>query len=252
LPSGSITSGIGNRLRDARIALNLSIEEVAWRTRIRPEYLRALEDEQFSDLGHHAFVRTHLRSYAALLGLDTAGVAEAFTDSYAPDEPSSLQTLDRQDRELRRQRPKLDWLRAAIVAGVALIVAASVGVLRGPGSGSAAGGPPANPRLEAPRQASRDVRLDKPVRAAAEVAPALVHLEITAVDSAWLRVVGDGQVLFEGILAPGSMRAFAAPGRIEVRTRAASSLRFILAGAPFSPGVRGAWSGSFTPSGIVE
>jgi transcriptional regulator with XRE-family HTH domain len=249
LPSGSTSSGIGNRLRDARIARNLSIEEIAWRTRIRPEYLRALESEQFADLGHHAFVRTHLHSYATLLGLDASEVSEAFRDAHEPEELSPLETLNQRQREVRKQRPKLSWLRAAMVAGAALIFAASVGILRGPGSPPAV--PVSNPRLESPRQASRDVRLDKPVRAAAEVAPALVNLEIVAVDRAWVRVVGDGQLLFEGFLTPGEMRAFTAGSRIDVRTRAVESLQLTVAGLPFTPGGRGAWSGSFAPSGPV-
>jgi transcriptional regulator with XRE-family HTH domain len=252
LPSGSISSGIGNRLREARIARNLSIEEIAWRTRIRPEYLRALESEQFADLGHHAFVRTHLHSYATLLGLDAAEVSDAFRDVHEPEGPSPLETLNLRQREVRRQRPKLSWFRAALVAGVALIVAASVGALRGPGSGSSAGGLPSNPRIDAPQQASRDVRLDKPVRAAAEVAPALVTLEITAVNQAWVRVAGDGQLLFEGVLAAGETRSFTAGSRIDVQARSVEALRLTVAGAPFAPGVRGAWSGSFGPSGPVD
>lgn len=255
MPSGTIASGIGKQLRDARLARELSIEEIAWRTRIRPEYLRALEREEFASIGHHAFVRTHLRTYAAVLGLVASELEEAFRDAHEPDEPSSLETLHRRQRAVRKQRPKLSWLRAAIVASIALIAAAAVGVLHGPGTRpvSSVALPSIPARIDAPPQASRDTRVEAPARnAGAQVAPgAEVRLELTAVRRVWVRITGDGKTLFEGILLPGQSRSFTATARLDVRAGAVESLRFVLGSKPYAPKASGVWTGSFSPAGPV-
>ena len=48
------------------------------RTKIRPKYLRALEDEQFDILPAPTYVKGFLRSYAEALGLD----GQPFVDEY--------------------------------------------------------------------------------------------------------------------------------------------------------------------------
>ncbi|HYM90032.1 MAG TPA: RodZ domain-containing protein [bacterium] len=61
--------GIGERLRNARQALGLSLEEIESTTRIRRAYLEALEREAFGDLPNPAYIRGFLRSYATYLGI---------------------------------------------------------------------------------------------------------------------------------------------------------------------------------------
>lgn len=69
-PVGMATPiGIGDRLRNARQALGLSLEEIESATRIRRAYLEALEREAFGDLPNPAYIRGFLRSYAAYLGI---------------------------------------------------------------------------------------------------------------------------------------------------------------------------------------
>lgn len=62
-------ASVGQRLREAREAAGLSLEEVAIRLRLRLEWLRALEEDDFASLPPMAFVAGYLRSYARLLGL---------------------------------------------------------------------------------------------------------------------------------------------------------------------------------------
>lgn len=61
---------LGQQLREARQSRGLSIDEVAGGTRIRPAYIRALEEERFGDLPAPVYVRGFLRNYATFLGLD--------------------------------------------------------------------------------------------------------------------------------------------------------------------------------------
>jgi hypothetical protein len=68
----------GARLRRARLARGLEIEDVAGVTKINPTYLRFLEDERFEDLPAVVYVRGFVSAYARLLGLDPAHVAPSY------------------------------------------------------------------------------------------------------------------------------------------------------------------------------
>src|SRR2546423_4099674 len=63
-------TGIGQALRKARVERGKSIEEASRETRIRAEYLHALERERFDVLPGDVYVRGFLRSYSNYLGLD--------------------------------------------------------------------------------------------------------------------------------------------------------------------------------------
>jgi cytoskeletal protein RodZ len=61
---------VGQQLRQARLARNLELVEIAKATRIRSHYLRALEEGEFDILPSPAQVRGFLRTYAEFLELD--------------------------------------------------------------------------------------------------------------------------------------------------------------------------------------
>jgi cytoskeleton protein RodZ len=64
------TKTIGELLREEREAHRLPLPELAKRTRIRLEYLQALENNQFELLPAATFVKGYIRSYAQLFGFD--------------------------------------------------------------------------------------------------------------------------------------------------------------------------------------
>jgi cytoskeleton protein RodZ len=70
--------GLGERLRSARKARALTLEQAAFTLRLEVPVLRALEDERYEALGAAVFVRGHLRAYAKLLGLSEDAVMAAY------------------------------------------------------------------------------------------------------------------------------------------------------------------------------
>ncbi len=64
------TRTIGEVLKEERISHHLSLEELAKRTRIRQEYLKALENNEFSKLPAATFVKGYIKTYARVLGFD--------------------------------------------------------------------------------------------------------------------------------------------------------------------------------------
>jgi cytoskeleton protein RodZ len=99
--------GIGERLREARLASGVEFLEIEQRTKIRARYLRALEEEQWDVLPGEAYVRGFLRTYAGFLGLDGAAIAEEYRSTHTP--PEETQPVPRQipAEQLRRRRPRL-------------------------------------------------------------------------------------------------------------------------------------------------
>ena len=61
-------AGCGERLRAAREAAGLSVDDVALRLHMPARVVRSLESEDWSRLGAPVFVRGQVRSYTACSG----------------------------------------------------------------------------------------------------------------------------------------------------------------------------------------
>src|SRR5688572_4224463 len=84
---------IGETLREARMRQRLDIADVENRTKIRAKYLRALENEEFGMLPGPTFVKTFLRTYAEMLGLDPHMLVEEYRAGYEHGDDMELQPL---------------------------------------------------------------------------------------------------------------------------------------------------------------
>ncbi len=69
---------VGDTVKSARMALNLSTADLAASTKIRESMLVALEADDFDCFGGDAYVRGHLKVLANCLGLDPEGLAAEF------------------------------------------------------------------------------------------------------------------------------------------------------------------------------
>ena len=78
--TGAEAARVGEELRDARIALGLSVEEISVRLRIRRPYLEALEEGRVRDLPGAAYAVGFVRAYATGLGLDADDMVRRFRD----------------------------------------------------------------------------------------------------------------------------------------------------------------------------
>ncbi len=81
-------TGIGPALRKARVQRGKSIEEASRETRIRAEYLRALEHEDFDNLLGQVYARGFLRSYSTYLGLDADRVLTVYNRHFGAPAPT--------------------------------------------------------------------------------------------------------------------------------------------------------------------
>jgi cytoskeleton protein RodZ len=71
---------VGEELRDARLALGISLEEMAEQLRINRRYLAALEEGRVKDLPGLAYGTGFVRSYAQSIGLDSQDLVRRFRE----------------------------------------------------------------------------------------------------------------------------------------------------------------------------
>jgi hypothetical protein len=113
---------IGSSLREARVRQGLDFPELEQRTKIRPKYLRALEDENFDILPAPTYVRGFLRSYADALGLDGQPFVDEYNSRFTVGEEDTL-VRARRVPPPRRERGRADReSRMTVVALVAIAV----------------------------------------------------------------------------------------------------------------------------------
>jgi cytoskeletal protein RodZ len=78
---------IGSILRQQRKSKKLNLEEIAEKLKIRPQYLEALENDQFEFLPGTLYQRSFLKTYAQFLDLDQNRILKMF-DQYEKSQKS--------------------------------------------------------------------------------------------------------------------------------------------------------------------
>lgn len=119
---------IGNSLREARLRQGLDFPEIEQATKIRPKYLRALEDEQFDILPGQTYVKGFLRSYAEYLGLDGQLYVDEYNSRYIhvdEETPLRARTTSSFGRASPRFESSVVLVALAAIAIVTLLVFAA-------------------------------------------------------------------------------------------------------------------------------
>jgi hypothetical protein len=210
---------IGSSLRVARLRQELDFPELEERTKIRPKYLRALEDERFDILPAPTYVRGFLRSYAESLGLDGQPFVDEYNSRFAIGEDDAplrarrVPTATRRDHKSRESRIAVLALLAITVATALVIAAWKFG---GPETESVPG-------------------LASPPAVEESVAQGRARLVVRAVDgSSWMEVRSGRsgtKLLYSGTLEQGQRKAFlgstlqlalAKPANVQVRVNGAT------------------------------
>lgn len=86
---------LGDRLRVAREETGLTLSEVSFQTKIRENYLQALEDDQLDKFPSRTQGKGYLRIYADFLGLDEKPLFQAWEhpELLMPDEPPVVEEM---------------------------------------------------------------------------------------------------------------------------------------------------------------
>lgn len=74
---------IGQKLKDARVAKGMTLDDLQQETKIQKRYLIAIEDEKFDELPGDFYVRAFVKQYANTVGLDGNDLLKQY-DDYLP------------------------------------------------------------------------------------------------------------------------------------------------------------------------
>jgi len=224
----------GTRLRQAREAAGLTLEDVGQRLRMPVQVVKSLEQEQWQKLGAPVFVRGQLRSYARLLGVDVSELLEQ-----AQVGPVVPPTLVSHTHTPRARRIAENLGRRALYVGITAVLAvpvwfatrghfdgtapspntASLDVIpaavpvtpAGPGSAAAAPAEVAAAPVTKPT-ATPYVASLAPVPRAAPAAAANLDMQFSG--DSWVDIAGpDGGSVEKALIKAGETRSFT-PGQV--------------------------------------
>lgn len=121
---------IGDKLKSAREAKGLSIEDIEKATKIQSRYLTAIEKNEFDKLPGDFYVRAFIRQYAQVVGLDGKellsdyheDVPEAKPDEYVENSIDNKSEEVRETTDNKRNLWKNYLPRIAIGLGVIIVI----------------------------------------------------------------------------------------------------------------------------------
>jgi cytoskeleton protein RodZ len=241
---------IGDTLREAREARDLTVENVSDELMIRRFYLEALEQGNFKDLPERVYATGFVRSYAQFVGLDPEAASEQFKrDAYGSRVANYRVELTMPEPVIQTVMPS----RTAMLSAVAAIILIAVGIFfatRGnmpapasiPEAPAAADIPEAAPLPPAAEESAftgampaSSEEAPAPTAAAETATPAPVEAGVflEALQSSWLEVKdAKGTILFTNILKQGQKLPIPDQPGITVTTGNAGGLRMVVNGQP--------------------
>lgn len=257
MPSTAIFAEIGQQLRQRREMLSLTYEEIERHIHVRTAFLAALEGGAFDELPSPVHTRGILVNYATFLDLDADTILLRFADGlqarYREKGPQRKSGRSRRPMAVHTTLPPLRaFIASDLVFGgglaIMLLLFAVWGISRVMAvrsqTATRATPPPISDVLVGtalPTLAQQVTVIpaeDTPLAALLEVAsPTLelatlapdvnVQVQLTASERAYLRVMVDGKLAFEGRTEAGSTYTYQAKDQVEVVAGNAAALRIV-------------------------
>jgi cytoskeletal protein RodZ len=237
----------GERLKRERELREVTLEEITAATRIGPRFLEALENEEWNKLPGGVFNRGFVRSVARYLGLDE----EALLGEY--DLAHGVQVSPAPLPPEKRFSSGSKWIPFLLFIGLLILLfSAAIGGIyawrhyaaRRAQKLSMASAPTAANTLLAPASSSPASEQKQDALSTSQEQP--LDLLVSASAATRVRIVGDGQLLFEGEFPTGENRHYRATGEFEVTAADSSAVLLELNGQAMPPlGAPGA-SGTMT------
>jgi len=81
---------LGEQLQEARKGIGVSLEKAAAATKIKVEYLRALEEGDYAALPPRAYVKGFLKIYGHYLSLEYPRLLQFYEESFQSPEPQAV------------------------------------------------------------------------------------------------------------------------------------------------------------------
>ncbi len=225
------SASIGDRLREAREAKSMTLDEVATQTRIPIRHLQHIEREEWDALPATTYCVGFTRAYANTVGLDGAALARELRDQLGGTRTRAPAPEYYEQADPARVPPR-PVIVIAILAALVLVAAYLVWRSSLDNSPEEAGVELAVPETQAPQPQAA------PAQPQSQPATSLSGQPVTlvATEEVWLRVSDGATALFQGILQPG--QRYSVPPTAEnpvVRTGRPQVLRTLVGSRDLGP-----------------
>ena len=249
--SDEMFAELGAQLLERREALNLTREEIERHIHLRSHYLQALEQGDFSGLPSAVQTRGMLSNYAAFLDLDADALLLRFADvlqvRHRERHPLPPGARGRPAPRVPSSLPPLRGFVVADLAGIGLVLLlmafsvwgvqyviqrgaqaeatapAMIDILLEPSAvGTSA---PASELLDLGNLTATLAAFETPVGLPAIPEGVNVQVNIIALERTFLRVIVDGETVFDGRVTPGTAYPFEARAQIEILAGNGAALR---------------------------
>jgi cytoskeleton protein RodZ len=227
------TIGVGSALRMVREGRGLTLDEAARDTRVRRDYLEAIEEESFERLLGDVHIRGCLRTYASYLRLSPDKVVAMYESETLPENQEvPAPALPRTEPVLGARRRRDDHRLWVLIAVTVLVIAGAFGVL--------SARRPAPPAAELPTDAGAVVSPPAAGRGISIAVVARRPVEVT--------VIADGNDPVSYELRPDEGRSFDGDGSVTIRLSEGASANVVVNGTDYGyPGVEGKpWKRTFS------
>jgi len=251
---------IGQTLRNQRELLGLSLDDVEHHTHLRLHYLMALEAGDLGGLPSPVQGRGMLKNYSSFLGLDSDVILLRFADGlqaiHAAKQPSQMK---KQPPPANRKPTLPGPVRRFFSADVLMVLAVSLGMvafvswgvitifamsaeqvpastapsiadvlLASPTATETYTPEPVTPTTPPQLLVPPTQALPTDASGEVELAPdsqGSVQINVTVHQRAWMRVIVDGEIEFEGRVLPGSAYNYAGESQVELLTGNGAALQ---------------------------
>lgn len=221
---------LGEIIGARRHQLGLKVEEIAEDIKIRADYLRAIEQEDFDSLPTPQYTRLFLKSYAERLGLNVSEIYALFDLHHRPPQeivpkprPGETVTPVAAPPRLPQQQPRSDRTRLWLILVIALIVLLTVAailsrVLKGSGESEQTQGSVTEQQTTPAQHLANDAQSQLPVQPAAAALDSLpsdsaadsqpvidaeMRMTLTFTQDTWVRLVADADTIVNTVVRGG-------------------------------------------------
>lgn len=253
---------IGSRIKSAREAKGISIDQAQKDTRISGRILIAIEADRAQEMiSGPVYVRSFIKKYADYLGLDGRSLSEEFTGKKPgfKEQISVLNKGDKHGKVLGETKGsilpefKIPIKKIACVAAAILIIFLGIKLIIFAGSKTIAffkSRPKAENKV--PPRREKVVATKTAVKTTAASVPQIPKaadyiLSLKTRADVYLKITSDGNVIYEGILKKGSNEKWEAKESFEISTSKAEALVIDLNGTSLGPLGKGVVKGLRLP-----
>ena len=247
-PSAQIFKEIGAELRASREGLSLHLDEVERNTHVKAHYLEALEHGAMDKLPSTVQTRGMLSNYASFLDMDVDAILLRFADALQARHREMNPKLARKEGQpiLANLPPLRNFIAGDMIFGIGMAVLLVGFVIWGINRVVTLQNQreiqPTAPSISDVLLASPDASLITPTATllpvesfAGEATPTIiiptvninvsVQVNLVAVERTYMRVIVDGETVFEGRVVPGNVYFYEAEQQVEVLVGSGAAIR---------------------------